>query len=126
MYADFFIDCRLNWQASPRPWTPLHQNHFPVTRVGRVMADEDGTRAAVMDDGLCERRRRGLRQERPFESFPFSFFTLYGELYPETCAQHTAEGGGSPLLRSEARPMTSFFCPSLAIYPLGMNGFQRE
>jgi hypothetical protein len=63
--------------------------------------DEDGARTARMDEWWCGKQRRGSPRGAKLSTSFFSLFPYLfckGDSYPGTCAQRTAEGGGSPLL----------------------------
>jgi hypothetical protein len=57
--------------------------------------DEDGARAAAMDE--CGRRRRESPLGANLITFSFLYLFCKGDSYPGTCAQRAAEGGEFPM-----------------------------
>jgi hypothetical protein len=81
--------------ANPR-WERRFLTFLERSRVGRVVADEDGTHAAAMDEWIVWEAKE--RVALGANLIAFSFFSLHlfckGDSCPGTCAQRDAEGGG--------------------------------
>jgi len=76
--------------ANPR-WEMRFLTFLELSGVGRVIADgtdEDGVRAAKIDEWVYERPRRGSLQKTRLHTFSYCFFVLFckGDPYPETYA----------------------------------------